>query len=83
MKIHQIWLHPVKSMEGATVEWCDLDELGMVGDRIWAVRDITKGGIRGAKKIGAVVGASGRRLVARKQRRSSDHVARWPRGSVR
>jgi len=62
MKIHQIWLHPVKSMEGATVEWCDLDELGMVGDRIWAVRDNEKGGIRGAKKIGGLMRLAARRV---------------------
>ena len=42
MKIHQIWLHPVKSMAGSTVDWCDLDDLGMVGDRVWATRDVAK-----------------------------------------
>ena len=62
MKIHQIWLHPVKSMAGGTVDWCDLDDLGMVGDRIWATRDIAKGGIRGAKKIGSLMQMSAHRV---------------------
>lgn len=73
MKVDQIWLHPVKSMEGGTVEWCDLDELGMVGDRIWAVRDTEKGGIRGAKKIGGLMQLSARRLDA-SQRGTTDVV---------
>jgi uncharacterized protein len=62
MRVDQIWLHPVKSMVGETVDWCDLDELGMVGDRIWAVRDTEKGGIRGAKKIGGLMQLSARRI---------------------
>jgi uncharacterized protein YcbX len=37
-----------------------LDELGVVGDRTWAVRDLERGGIRGAKKIGSLM-----RLAAR------------------
>jgi uncharacterized protein YcbX len=38
----------------------ELDELGVVGDRTWAVRDLERGGIRGAKKIGSLM-----RLAAR------------------
>jgi uncharacterized protein len=34
----------------------------MVGDRIWAVRDTEKGGIRGAKKIGGLMQLSARRI---------------------
>lgn len=62
MKIDQIWIHPVKSMAGDPVDWCELDGLGVVGDRIWAIRDIEKGGIRGAKKIGGLMQLSARRL---------------------
>ena len=39
-------------MMGSTVERIELTELGIVGDRHWAIRDLERGGIRGAKKIG-------------------------------
>ncbi len=55
MEINQLWRYPVKSMIGETVEAVDLDELGVVGDRTWAVRDLERGGIRGAKKIAALM----------------------------
>lgn len=42
-------------MVGGTVESCLINELGIVGDRLWAVRDIDKGGIRGAKKLGGLM----------------------------
>ena len=52
MKVSHIWQYPVKSMVGVTVDSCDVSELGIVGDRHWAVRDMERGGIRGAKRIG-------------------------------
>lgn len=62
MIVSQIWIHPVKSMIGGTVGSADLDELGVVGDRIWAIRDLESGGIRGAKKIGGLMRLAARRL---------------------
>ena len=62
MKVDQIWMHPVKSMVGQTVDSARLDELGLIGDRIWAVRDLESGGIRGAKKLGGLMTLSARRL---------------------
>jgi uncharacterized protein YcbX len=52
MKIDAIWQYPVKSFIGNSVPSASFDELGMIGDRMWAIRDHEKGGIRGAKKIG-------------------------------
>lgn len=60
MKLDQIWVYPVKSMVGGTVDSCDLDTLGIIGDRMWAVRDLENGGIRGAKKIGPLMQLSAR-----------------------
>ena len=53
--VSQIWRYPVKSMIGEAVDVADLEVLGMVGDRMWAVRDEVRGGIRGAKKIGGLM----------------------------
>jgi hypothetical protein len=58
--IDQIWRYPVKSMIGDPVEWADLDALGVVGDRTWAVRDQVRGGIRGAKQLGGLMRLSAR-----------------------
>jgi uncharacterized protein YcbX len=60
MHVDQIWTYPVKSMIGGTVDAVELDERGIVGDRAWATRDLQRGGIRGAKKIGGLM-----RLAAR------------------
>ncbi len=67
MHISQLWRYPVKSMVGGRVESIELDELGIVADRTWAVRDLERGGIRGAKKIGSLM-----RLAARDI--DDDHV---------
>jgi uncharacterized protein YcbX len=55
MYVSQLWRYPVKSMLGGRVDSIDLDELGIVDDRRWAVRDLERGGIRGAKKIAALM----------------------------
>ena len=53
--VSEIWRYPVKSMIGEPVEAAELVDDGMVGDRMWAARDEVRGGIRGAKKIGALM----------------------------
>ena len=62
MRLSQIWTYPVKSMVGETISSCELNDLGIVGDRIWATRDLERGGIRGAKKIGALMQFSAERV---------------------
>ena len=61
MNVDQLWLYPVKSMMGSTVDTIELSTLGIVGDRHWAIRDIERGGIRGAKKIGELMQLSATR----------------------
>ena len=60
MRVEEIWIYPVKSMIGETVASAQLDRLGLVGDRRWAVRDLDRGGIRGAKKIGGLMRCAAR-----------------------
>jgi uncharacterized protein YcbX len=62
MRLSQIWTYPVKSMVGEMVSSCDVNELGIMGDRIWATRDLERGGIRGAKKIGGLMQFSAERV---------------------
>ncbi|MFD0488374.1 MOSC N-terminal beta barrel domain-containing protein [Saccharopolyspora spinosporotrichia] len=37
--VERIWRYPVKSVGGELVERADVDERGLVGDRLYAVRD--------------------------------------------
>jgi hypothetical protein len=53
--IAEIWRHPVKSMGGERLAATRLAADGVPGDRGWAVRDERRGGIRGAKKIPALM----------------------------
>lgn len=49
--VNKLFRYPIKSMGGESVSTFDFTERGGVGDRVWAVRDEIRGGIRGAKKI--------------------------------
>jgi uncharacterized protein YcbX len=74
MHISQLWTYPVKSMVGSMVERVELSELGIVGDRHWAIRDLERGGIRGAKKIGELMQFSA-------QRKNNDAIITFPDGT--
>jgi uncharacterized protein YcbX len=49
--ISKLFRFPVKSMGGESLSTLSLTQRGTVGDRVWAVRDEVRGGIRGGKKI--------------------------------
>jgi uncharacterized protein YcbX len=59
-RITEIWRYPVKSMGGERIRETSLGVNGLPGDRAWAVRDEVRGGIRGAKKIPALMRCSAR-----------------------
>ena len=61
-------------MVGSMVERVELSELGIVGDRHWAIRDLERGGIRGAKKIGELMQFSA-------QRKNNDAIITFPDGT--
>jgi hypothetical protein len=54
-QLEEIRRYPVKSLGGETLEEVELGAGGLPGDRAWAVRDEVRGGIRGAKKIPALM----------------------------
>lgn len=53
--VKQIWRYPFKSMMGELLDQANVGSQGLLGDRGWAVRDEVRGGIRGAKKIPALM----------------------------
>jgi len=59
-RISELWRYPVKSMMGERIPAAQLGANGVPGDRAWAVRDEERGGIRGAKKIHALMRCAAR-----------------------
>ena len=58
--VAELWRYPFKSMVGERVPDAEVTERGLPGDRTWACRDEEKGGIRGAKQLGALMLMSAR-----------------------
>jgi uncharacterized protein YcbX len=58
--VTQLFRFPVKSMMGEACESLQIGPRGSVGDRVWAVRDEVRGGIRGGKKIPSLMTMSAR-----------------------
>jgi uncharacterized protein YcbX len=59
-RVAEIWRHPVKSMAGERIDEAEIGSHGIPGDRAYAVRDEVRGGIRGAKKIPALMRCAAR-----------------------
>jgi MOSC domain-containing protein len=47
--VEQIWRYPVKSLRGERLRACRINERGVAGDRLWAVRDPASGKIGSGK----------------------------------
>lgn len=61
--ISQLWRFPVKSMAGEPLERAEVTQSGVVGDRLWAVRDVEKGCITGGKRLPALMTCTARFLA--------------------
>jgi len=58
--IKELWRYPVKSMEGELLQEAEVEKLGVVGDRSWAVRDELAGEIIGVRKLPRLLNCSAR-----------------------
>ena len=80
--LREIRRYPVKSMAGELLDEVRLGTRGLPGDRAWAMRDEVHGGIRGAKKIPALMSLSARYLAPPKGEGSSPAEITLPDGST-
>jgi uncharacterized protein YcbX len=61
--VAELWRFPVKSMAGERLERADVTAGGVVGDRLWAVRDEQLGSITGGKRLPALMTCTARFLA--------------------
>jgi uncharacterized protein len=50
-----LWRYPIKSMRGESLTEALLTERGIIGDRVWAVRELERGGIMSARTFPALL----------------------------
>jgi uncharacterized protein YcbX len=81
-RVKEIRRYPVKSMGGERLEEVEIGPQGLPGDRAWAVRDEVRGGIRGAKKIPALMRLHARYPEPPAPRGSSPAEIRFPDGAT-
>ncbi|MGH9272110.1 MAG: MOSC domain-containing protein [Ilumatobacteraceae bacterium] len=60
MRVIELWRYPVKSMQGEQLERADVDELGITGDRQWALIDLGTGLALTARRAPELLFASAR-----------------------
>jgi uncharacterized protein len=61
-RIKEIWRYPVKGMGGEQLDACEVSELGIPGDRIWALRDLEREEIQSCKTRPQLLTCSARTL---------------------
>lgn len=81
--VSQLFRFPVKSMAGEVHSTLEFTGRGAVGDRVWAVRDEVRGGIRGGKKIPSLMTLAARFPGSVSAEGSSPAVITAPDGSSR
>jgi MOSC domain-containing protein len=59
-EVAQLWRYPVKSLGGEQVEHADIGLRGVLGDRLWAVRDIQRDITASARRLPALLTATAR-----------------------
>lgn len=59
-QVAELWRYPVKSLGGGPVEQVDIGQGGVLGDRLWAVRDLEREITASARRIPALLTATAR-----------------------
>jgi len=54
--VEALWRYPVKSLRGESLTKALVAEGGLVGDRVWALRELDRGGIMSARTWAAMLG---------------------------
>ncbi|OBA86214.1 sulfurase [Mycobacteriaceae bacterium 1482268.1] len=57
-----MWRYPVKSLGGERIENVDVGPRGLLGDRLWAVRDLDRAATASARRLPALLTAGARYL---------------------
>jgi len=60
VRVAALWRHPVKSMQGESIEGSDLGASGLAFDRRWGVVDVESGKVLSAKREGKLMMAAAR-----------------------
>ncbi|AGB25933.1 putative Fe-S protein [Mycobacterium sp. JS623] len=63
-QVAELWRYPVKSLGGTQIEQADLSARGVLGDRLWAVRDVAKDVTASARQLPVLLTATARYLGA-------------------
>jgi uncharacterized protein YcbX len=53
--VGELWRYPIKSMRGESLQEAWVIERGIIGDRVWAVRELERGGIMSARTFPALL----------------------------
>jgi uncharacterized protein YcbX len=59
-QVAQLWRYPVKSLGGERLEHADIGPRGVLGDRLWAVRDLERDVTASARRLPVLLTATAR-----------------------
>lgn len=59
-EVAELWRYPVKSLGGERLDQTDIGPRGVLGDRLWAVRDLERDATASARRIPALLTATAR-----------------------
>jgi uncharacterized protein YcbX len=59
-QVAELWRYPVKSLGGTRIEQADVSARGVLGDRLWAVRDVEKEVTASARQLPVLLTATAR-----------------------
>ena len=59
-QVSEVWRYPGKSLGGERVEHAEIGPRGVLGDRLWAVRDLERDVTASARRVPALLGATAR-----------------------